>query len=469
MDLYRPICRHLVVPLWAAWEHSPYPRYLKDLQESQWWPPEQAAKVQGERLRRVLRHAADGSPFWRERLAAAGIVPEQVGSAADIAGLPILTKQEIRDNRERMLTGVPRYRRYVTSGSTGKPLSGWWDKETAEFKRAAKLRSETWTGWRLGDPVYLLYGNPEEEKRGIRRLRSLARRRLLERIEIMDMLRVTDEIMTRFVEVMYRRSPGLLWGHTHGLYKLAKFVQERDYRNIPLKGIFSAGMPLYQKERETIERAFGVPALNRYGCEELGLIAAECTERKGLHINTDGLLVEFLDRQGRPAAPGQPAIPVITDLHNVAMPMIRYQLEDVVVPGAGVCPCGRSQPLIESIQGRTADFLYTTRGEAVSGVSLTDHFTCQLEGVSQVQIIQTEPRLLRLRVVTDPDWGEGSQRRMRELIDHFFGADMRHEVEIVPEIPPEATGKYRFTICEIPAPVSSRAGSAAAAGPAGDG
>ncbi len=451
MDLYRPICRHLVVPLWAAWERTPYRRHLRELQASQWWPAERVAAVQAERLRLLLRRAADGSPFWRERLAAAGIVPERVRSAADLAPLPVLTKEEVRRHRDAMLTGVPTYLRWATSGSTGKPLSGWWDKEAAEFKRACKLRSETWTGWRQGDPVYLLYGNPEEEKRGLRRLRSRLRRRLLERTEVLDLLRLTDEAMLRFLRLM-RRRPGLLWGHTHGLRRLALFAEERGLLDVRPTGIFSAGMPIYRREREAIERVFGTPVLDRYGCEELGLIAAECPERAGLHVNTDGLLVEFLGPDGRPAAPGDPGRPVITDLHNLAMPLIRYRLEDVCVPAARSCPCGRSQPLIARIEGRTADFLRTTAGELVSGISLTDHFTCQVPGIAQVQIVQSEPDFLLLRVVPGEGWGDEARGRVADLVAHFFGADMRHEVAIVPEIPPEPGGKYRFTICELDRP-----------------
>ena len=131
------------------------------------------------------------------------------------------------------------------------------------------------------------------------------------------------------------------------------------------------------------------------------------------------------------------------------MPFIRYRLEDVGVPSPKKCSCGRTQPLIEKIEGRTADFLITPKGDLVSGISLTDHFAGHIPGVAQMQIVQEKNDMLTLNIVKDDNFGTESAERIACLIREFFGEKMRFRCEFMQQIPQEPSGKYRFTICKV--------------------
>src|SRR5207249_8098782 len=165
-------------------------------------------------------------------------------------------------------------------------------------------------------------------------------------------------------------------GHAHSVYLLAKYLQGRvssgvvsgenakDGSHHPLltthhspvlyrpKGIITTAMVLHSWQRRTIEEVFGCPVTNRYGCEEVSLIACECERHHGLHVNADGVFVEIMraDDTGaltHPTRPGEPGAVVVTDLTNRAMPIIRYQVGDVAVLSDRVCTCGRGLPLLE--------------------------------------------------------------------------------------------------------------------------
>jgi phenylacetate-CoA ligase len=275
------------------------------------------------------------------------------------------------------------------------------------------------------------------------------RRKYISRTEILNMLQMTEESIMSFIKKMQKRPPSLLWGHAHGLYQLAVFLEKRGINNIKPKGMYSAGMILYDWQREKIERVLNCVLQDRYGTEELGLIATECKFKEGLHINTDSHYVEFLDKDGQPVKPGTEGFIVVTDLTNKAMPFIRYKLEDIGIASTKKCSCGRTQPMIERISGRVADFLVTPQKELVSGISLTDHFAGHIPGIGQIQIIQEKINYLNLKIVKNNIYNDESTKKIKLLIQDFFGNDMGYHIEFVKNIPQESSGKYRFTICKI--------------------
>jgi len=450
MDLYKPICKHIIIPLWAAWERSPYLKHLKYLEESQYFNEEKIREIQWTKIKGLLDHAYNNCTYYKKRFDEEGIHPNDIKSFDDFLSVPILKKDDVHQYREELVApNIEKYVTFLTSGSTGKPLSGYRDRESQEFKRACGMRSNFWAGLDLGERIYWLYGDPEKEKKGLKKFKAKFRRKFLYRTEILDLLGLTEESMLQFAEKMQKKPPSLLWGHAHGLYLLANFLEKREIDSIKPGGIYSAGMVLHDFEREKIEKVFHCKIQDRYGSEELGLIATECKEQQGLHINTDGHYVEFLGKNGNPVAQGERGIITVTDLTNLAMPFIRYKIEDVGVLSGKKCTCRRTQPLIEKIEGRIADFLITPEGKLISGISLTDHFAGHIPGIAQIQIIQEKVDLLTLYIVKDGNFGEKTTEVISHLISDFFGERMCFRYEFMDHIPQLPSGKYQFTICKV--------------------
>ncbi len=432
--------RHVLLPLAAARTRSRHLDYFRHLKRTQFDPPAVVAARQLAALKAVLHHAWDTVPFYRRAWAAAGVHPLDVKQLSDLDAFPVVTKADLRTHAADMLSTAyagAKLRVKQTSGSTGVSVTVKVDERAVQWKAACTLRSDEWSGWRLGQRVAKVWGDTGGDYVG---WKGKLRQRLVDRAVYLNTMGVTDERIAAFVAAAGPR-PGLLFGHAHSLYLLAAKLDKKGVLNVRPSGVIATAMVLHDYQRAVIERVFGTPVTNRYGCEEVSLIASECEHHKGLHVNADGVFTEVMAND-RDAAGKL----LVTDLVNLAMPLIRYQVGDVVEAGSRACPCGRGLPILERVEGREADYVVTPDGRFVSGISLTDHFATLIAGAEQVQIVQEEVSHLRLRIVRGDAFTDGSRREIARLVAATFGPAMRHDVELVDAIPQEPSGKYRFCI-----------------------
>ena len=208
-------------------------------------------------------------------------------------------------------------------------------------------------------------------------------------------------------------------------------------------------MMLLESERRVIEDVFHCRATDRYGCEEVGLIGCECEQHNGLHLNSDHVVVEFLKEDSTEAAPGEDGAIVVTDLINRGMPLIRYRVEDMGVPSARTCPCGRGLPLMERVTGRQADFLKRLDGSMVAGVSLVERTLTAIPGIEQMQLVQNELQHLCVNMVKDRGFDRAAEERLRNELRTVFGAGVTVEIREVSGLDQTRSGKYRFAICNV--------------------
>ncbi len=450
MNFFALTSRRIVAPLWATWERSPYLRVHRRLCRTQYELPAQIRMQQAKDLRSLAEHAIATVPFWQERFAQAGLQPLELSQPKDLQVLPLLTKADLRDQGDHLLSSAytkNRLRRHSTSGSTGVSVVTYRDEACQQVKRAATLRSDEWSGWRLGERVACVWGNPDVRIDWKGRLRNaILDRRYLH----LDTLKMTDADIARFVAAMERTPPSLLFGHAHSLYLLARFIEQNaPATKIRPRGIISTCMVLHDFERTMIEQAFGCPVTNRYGCEEVSLIASQCERHRGLHVNADCIYLEIIDEHGAACPPGQPGRIIVTDLTNRAMPMFRYEVGDMASWAAEECPCGRTLPLLEKLAGRTADYVVTRQGEYISGISLTENFAQQIPGLAQLQIVQEDVDRFVYNVVRGPDFDDLSMVRIAELTKTLFGDSARYECRFADKIAQEPSGKYRFCISKV--------------------
>jgi phenylacetate-CoA ligase len=452
VDPLAVLVRYAIAPAWAAWERSDYLRVYRKLRATQYDTPEVTRDRQLQRLRGIVQHAHRTSEFWRERLHCCGLEPDSIRSFESYRRLPVLTKQDLRQHADDM-----RSRDYAnaavvekkTSGSTGEAVRVVVDVAAQQFKRGATVRSDEWSGWKRGQRVACVWGNPEYLARG---WRGHLRNALLDRAQYLDTLKMDVDAMRIFAERLRRKPPALLFGHAHSLFLFAEYLRQSGGAGFTPRGIISTAMVLHPWQRRTIEAVFGCPVTNRYGCEEVSLIACECEMHEGLHINADGVYVEILSSDGTPAAVGERGSVVVTDLQNRAMPLLRYKVGDTAIPTNRVCKCGRGLPLLESLEGREADYVTTGSGEMISGISLTENFAMLVPGIAQLQIVQESVDQFLLRIVRGDEFGERSLAQIAGLVRERFGAGARHALEFVDRIPQEPSGKYRFCISKVPNP-----------------
>lgn len=434
-------------PLWDRYEGSERLRTLRALAAAQFDAPDALAARRSARLNAICREAAAHSRFWAERFAGAGIDPAGVRTIADLAGLPLLTKTDVRERLDDLLSD--RFARSglvpaKTGGSTGVALHVYCDARGVQRRNGAALLTDTWSGWRLGQPVAAVWGNPPVP----RTLRNKVRAALKDRWIYLDTMKLDEAAVRGFVARWRAIRPGLLYGHAHSIFLAAEMVRDLGETLRP-RGIVATSMMLLQPEREVIEAVFGVPVTNRYGCEEVSLIASECELHAGMHVNAEHCWVEVLDDDGRECAPGVDGRIVVTEFVNEGMPMLRYEVGDRGVWHDAPCPCGRPHRLLRGVTGRVADFLVASDGGRVAGISLIENTLTRYPGVAQLQVVQETRDRLVLNYVPGPDWSEATRQGMEATFQQALGGGLEVAFVALERIPREANGKYRFSICKV--------------------
>lgn len=412
---------------------------LKWLEQAQWWPRERILQHRDESLRTLMQITYSEVPFYRELMDTAGVRPEDIRYADDLCRLPVVTKSVLRAGYPDRVSRKTGFKTYVesTSGSTGNNFYVLEDTDTAGWYRASFLLALEWTGWKIGEPHL---------QTGMTLKRPLPKR-LKDSLLGCNYASAYDlrpEHVDEVLDLMDRRNLQYLWGYPGSLYVIARRAAERGW-NRPLRSAVSWGDMLYPQYRTEIESAFQTRVFDTYGCAEGVHIAAQCGEAQNYHLHSLDVIVECLDDNNQPVAPGEPGDVVLTRLHAGPMPLIRYRNGDRAILRAGECTCGRGYELLDSIQGRDTDILVTPSGNQL----IVHFFTGILEHFREIrefQVEQAEPAAMTLRIVPAKDITEDTKRAIISALQSRGCADMRIDIELVQEIPLTKGGKRRFVI-----------------------
>lgn len=421
--------------------------YWKKLEKTQYFSLNELQEIQWQRLEKIYSFLWKYNSFYRCRFQNAGLSPDSLKEPADITKLPILTKKEIRENSNLIISeGFEKNSllHFKTGGSTGKALDIFITEGCSELRNACARRHNRWTGWQPGEPIGAVWGNPKLPKT----LRDKLKASLLTPYTYLDTMAVNDQAVYEFARQWKKMRPKLLYGHAHSLFILAKYVDKLGIDDIRPGGILSTSMMLLQHERASIERVFQCKVTDRYGCEEVSLIGSECERHEGMHLNIEHLVTEFIKPDGSSASPGEQGNIVLTDLMNYSMPFIRYRVEDVGISKDIKCSCGRGLPLMKKVTGRVADFLLKKSGDRVAGVSLIENTLTDISGINQMQIVQNSLDSIVLNIVPGKTYNESADQLLREYFRKIF-PEAQLAINLTNEIAPEESGKYRFSICKI--------------------
>lgn len=443
--------RNIVYPLWVAKDRSPRLRYLRELEQSQYFEPARLKELQTRKLLDTIAHAYREAPYYTRLFDSLGLKPEDFRDERDLKKLPVLTKDQVRLHQKDFLARSLKdgyLSVFKTGGSTGVPVEVLKDAHTVELVNSTGLRAFRTAGWQIGEPVGMIWGNPPTELTPKEKLRDL----LISPEIYLDTMSLTDQSMSAFVKQWQRAQPTLLRGHSHSIYIFASFCNKHGIASVRPNAIISSSMMLLPTERVAIERAFACKVTDLYGCEEVGLIATECERHNGMHIDMENNYIELLDPAGNDVKPGEDGAVVVTNLLNRAMPLLRYKMGDVASMSLRKCDCGRTLPLMNNISGRVADFLVRRDGSVVAGVSLVERTLTKFPGVAQMQIIQEDMDTIVLKIAKDPDYGAATEQALIEEFKSSVGEHNQIRIEFVTSIPQERSGKFRFAISKVTNP-----------------
>lgn len=360
--LHPSIVRNVIYPVYRGVRGDELLPMLEELERVQWLAPGEIEELQWRRLRDLLTSAATYVPYYRGLFAGAGVDAGSIETIDDFRKIPFLTKERIREAGGSILTKDPlrRGRPAETGGSTGEILYFFNDMAAGPLQRANTLRGYRWAGVDVGErQAYLWRVDPDRPLR--ERLRD-GLKSYFNNVHYLSAFHMKDETMREYVAALRRFRPAILIGYPSALERLVRFCMRTGTSGPRPRAVVTSGEVLVPQQRDQIEGFFSCTLFDRYGIREFGNVAHECERHEGLHIFDDLFHVEVLDDEGRPVGPGETGELVVTDLSNYYMPFIRYRTGDLAVRAGRVCACGRGMPLLERIEGRSADAVMTPGG-----------------------------------------------------------------------------------------------------------
>lgn len=420
------------------------------LKHSEWWSPHELLAHQLQQLREVVRHAIASVPLYQRLYADHRAIAEaEELSLESWSRLPVVQRQVLLDAEDELLSrsfptdhGKPHA--VQTSGSTGKPLRVLKSGVCDTMWSALTLREHAWHGRDLGAHLAAIRHVKDAAKVGAvppagasQRGWGSATNALYPQAKtsLLSIATPVDEQATW----LERTDPDYLLTYPSNLDALVQVIRTRGVRLPSLREVRTISEAMAPDLRERCDDVLGVPLVDLYSAEEVGQIALQCPEApSSYHVMSESVFVEVLDERGEPCGPGETGRVVVSALHNLATPILRYALGDYARVGAP-CSCGRGLPVLDRILGRRRAMLRHPDGRVV-----WPEFTgaCRRAAPFRViQVIQESLEHIRMLVVPDGELEDAHERALRDALAASFGADFEITIERVTEIPRTQRGK----------------------------
>ena len=423
-----------------------YPTYSR-LVKSQWKPYAELKAEQEKQLKNIIYYSYYNIPYYHRLFDSLGLKPESVRTIEDLQKLPILTKSVIRENWEDfkpLNLNRMKYQEETTGGSTGTPFKYRITSHDRFLSGAILYRGWGYGGYELGDKTIFLAGTSlgvGPKPYLVKRFHEIARN--LRKFSSFDM---DDKGMRQFVNVMNTFRPKFLRGYASSIYFFARWLEENDLKVHQPLSVFTTSEKLYPQMREKISKVFGCDVYDGYGLNDGGVTAFECSEHRGMHIDTERSIAEVVDEQGNQLDHGEGRI-VGTSLHNYAMPFLRYDTGDIGNLLEEECPCGRGYKLLKEICGRSGDILITPEGKAINSLFFATIFD-EIMSVREYQIVQEKLDRIVVRLSTGRDF---DQKQLQDIVRLIKARSQGWNIEfdIVDRIEKTRAGKYKYVINKV--------------------
>lgn len=418
-------------------------RFVDEAIERDNWDAVQWSEWQSNQLQLVLDRAFRQVPHYKELWANQ---PEHERKlAASLDAWPVLNKKQLREDPLSFVADDRRVSRMFhdhTSGTTGMSLDIWLTRATVKRWYALfEARCRRWYGVNRHDRWAILGGQlvvPVSQQKPPFWVWNAGLNQLY-----LSSYHLSPDLIDSYLDALVRYRVTYILGYPSAMYRLALRALHVGRKDIHLKVAVTNAEPVYDYQRPAIADAFHCPVRETYGMAELVAAGSEC-EAGSLHQWPEVGIIE-VEKDG-PDSSGEFTC---TGLFNTDMPLIRYRVGDRGRLSDRKCSCGRGLPVIEKVEGRNDDVLFSRDGRVVG--RLDPVFKADLR-IEEAQIIQKSLSEIIVKVVP----GEGFGLKQADLLttriqDRLGDVDVR--LEEVASIARTSRGKFRAVICDLPVEV----------------
>ncbi|TRO67360.1 phenylacetate--CoA ligase family protein [Christiangramia sabulilitoris] len=398
----------------------PIKRAQNKLKEIQKIPEEEYAKYQQKRRNAILDYHIQHNEFYREFFNWDGF--------DNWEKVPIMKKSDLQQPLSERLSKTFNTRTaYIgkTSGSSGHPFIFAKNRFAHALSWAGFQDRYSWYDIDLNKSLQArFYGIPLDFFGNVQE-RLKDRISLRRRFNIFDL---SEKKMEIFLERFKKSDFNYLNGYTSAILLFARFLKDK---NIVLKDLCPSlkicivtSERLFEKDKQLIEAAIGVPVINEYGASEVGLIAFEDLENHWI-VNSEDLYIEILDKNDKILPYGEEGRVVITSMYNHAHPMIRYDIGDI---GCLSTKSTLKKPILEKLIGRTNDIARLPDGKVVPGLTfyyVTKTIIEDNGNIKEFVIIQTKIDEFKIEYVSEKELSAEQKNKILEAVGTYVGKNLK--------------------------------------------
>jgi phenylacetate-CoA ligase len=421
---------------------GPFARRRQWLSKTQFMSAEQLQQIQLNLLQKVVEHAYETVPFYRDYMKSRGFGPQAIQSLSDIKLFPVITKKDLKEAGDAFVSTKfqDRFMRTVhTGGTTGTPLPLRRDLRSIQHEHCFVRRQFDWAGVEMTDRCALMtwrrVAAPNEHDRltlydaGMRELH-------------LSTIHLSEEVIVPYVQAMRRYKVRALQAYPSAAYFVAKGMLARGIR-LPLKAVLTTSETLDPAKKEVIEQAFECKVFDYYGSAERVCYIHMC-EKGSYHIVPEYGLTELVVAD----PPNDECCKIVaTGFWNMAMPLIRYDIGDLVVPRSGVCDCGRCFPMVERIIGREGTYIRTPSGRVLGAMAIEYILARVLYAMYKMpilegQIVQEREDLVTLEYVALDAFTPDDGAKLLTLLRQEIPSEMQVRLRQIDKMKQTSSGKY---------------------------
>ncbi|RLC51174.1 MAG: hypothetical protein DRZ79_03225 [Candidatus Cloacimonadota bacterium] len=411
--------------------------------KSQWWSERKLDEYQNKMLIKLVRHAAENVPYYRNLFRKIGFDANTFRGKIDMHKIPFLDKEIVRTHKKELLADNAKkfgITHDSTSGSTGTPLHFVLDDSVQANKIAAILRSYHWGGYSLGKRTFSLQSYYFQDKPfHFSPFYNILR---------FDSNQLKKDAALEVIKEINRLKPKFFMGFPFDLVMLSKFADEAGVTVNPPESIVTYGETLSENKRKLLENAYHCRVFDFYSLHESAAMISEC-EKGNLHLIEDFAFHEIVDENGNDASERGFGELVGTSYYNFSMPFIRYKTRDIIKikKENNRCECGRNFRIVEEISGKECDFIQTPDGRFLGAVM--SHSIDNAQGVICSQCVQNSLNHITVNIITDKSFNRNSRMELEKGLRKRLGNKIQIELKQVQELEKRKSGKTPFIISKI--------------------
>jgi phenylacetate-CoA ligase len=410
-------------------------RMLTDVESRSFWSADQIYEFRDARVRAFVQHCERTVPYYRRKFRELGVSSADIRNADDIRILPILTKQEVRDNYADFISeAVPKHLHITvqTSGTTGAGFNVTSTESQLDEIWAVWWRYRRWHGIGVHTPHAVFGGRlvvPVSQTQPPFWRKNWASHQILFSSQHLSPANVHS-----YVRQLRRSRLPWLHGYPSLLALIAAHLLESGEKLPSVRWVTTGAENLLPNQSALLERAFAVHPRQHYGMAEAAANISEC-ERGSMHVDEDFSLVEFVPD------PVSSSYRVIgTNLSNLVIPLLRYDVQDLAYIESQQCACGRPGRVVKYIDGRQEDYIILRNG---ARVACMNRAMAQATNVHEAQFQQDRPGEVTLVIVRGDSYSDADEFRIRAELFRRLGDTTVH-IRYVDRIDRGPNGKLRL-------------------------